>query len=370
MSGIIGSKFNHRGSGLVGSLGTDGQHMLSSGAGKKHVFETVSVPAAYDDSAIKSDILTLAIKEAMTENRVAYNLTSAFIDQFEDETGVDTSSSTNEIYSSEAYSTISVSAGAYETGDRTGTYTITEDVEPHTYPFTDWIDGVNSGVPGAAWYWIASATDIAGDYITFDLGTGNSKLYTAAKFYMNTIVDCGVWKWQGSDDDITYTDLSANFNWSVPSAAWIETTFLGGATAYRYIRLLGISGTVDPNAWQQELEFKVGSVTANATGDVISNAQTAIASQTKVSGVILYKNNGTSPATLNTDIKCYFSCDNGSNWTQSIMTAAGTFSSGILMAKAPEVTCTGGTSIKYKIEFANQAAGTQETQIHAIGMNY
>ena len=42
MSGIVGSKFNHRGSGLVGSLGTDGQHMLSAGPGKSNVFETVS----------------------------------------------------------------------------------------------------------------------------------------------------------------------------------------------------------------------------------------------------------------------------------------------------------------------------------------
>ena len=42
MSGIVGSKFNIRGSGLVGSLGTDGQHMLSSGAGKTNVFETVA----------------------------------------------------------------------------------------------------------------------------------------------------------------------------------------------------------------------------------------------------------------------------------------------------------------------------------------
>lgn len=45
MSGIVGSKFNHRGSGLVGSVGTDGQTMLSSGAGKKHVFETVATPS-------------------------------------------------------------------------------------------------------------------------------------------------------------------------------------------------------------------------------------------------------------------------------------------------------------------------------------
>ena len=47
MSGIVGSKFNDRVSGLVGSLGTDGQHLLSSGAGKTNVFETVSASADF-----------------------------------------------------------------------------------------------------------------------------------------------------------------------------------------------------------------------------------------------------------------------------------------------------------------------------------
>jgi hypothetical protein len=42
MSGLVGSKLNIRGSGLVGSLGTDGQHLLSSGAGKTNVFETAA----------------------------------------------------------------------------------------------------------------------------------------------------------------------------------------------------------------------------------------------------------------------------------------------------------------------------------------
>ena len=46
MSGIIGSKFNIRGSGLVGSLGTDGQHFLSSGAGKTNVFETIAAASS------------------------------------------------------------------------------------------------------------------------------------------------------------------------------------------------------------------------------------------------------------------------------------------------------------------------------------
>jgi hypothetical protein len=42
MSGIVGSKLNIRGSGLIGSLGTDGQHLLSSGAGVTNIFETAA----------------------------------------------------------------------------------------------------------------------------------------------------------------------------------------------------------------------------------------------------------------------------------------------------------------------------------------
>ena len=43
MSGIVGSRLNIRGSGVVGKLGTDGQILLSSGAGASAEFETVSV---------------------------------------------------------------------------------------------------------------------------------------------------------------------------------------------------------------------------------------------------------------------------------------------------------------------------------------
>jgi hypothetical protein len=42
MSGIIGSRFNHRGSGLTGSLGTDGQLLTSAGAGLSAVYENVA----------------------------------------------------------------------------------------------------------------------------------------------------------------------------------------------------------------------------------------------------------------------------------------------------------------------------------------
>ena len=41
MSGIIGSK-NHRGSGLIADLGTDGQILTSAGAGLRQVFEAAA----------------------------------------------------------------------------------------------------------------------------------------------------------------------------------------------------------------------------------------------------------------------------------------------------------------------------------------
>ncbi len=64
MSGIVGSKLNIRGSGLVGSLGTDGQLLTSSGAGVSHVFEDAAgggkigqvVYTAYDGQQQESSI--------------------------------------------------------------------------------------------------------------------------------------------------------------------------------------------------------------------------------------------------------------------------------------------------------------------------
>ena len=48
MSGIVGSRLNIRGSGLVGSLGTDGQIFTSSGAGAGAVFEDAAGGGAWN----------------------------------------------------------------------------------------------------------------------------------------------------------------------------------------------------------------------------------------------------------------------------------------------------------------------------------
>ena len=110
----------------------------------------------------------------------------------------------------------------------------------------------------------------------------------------------------------------------------------------------------------------------NATGSIASTAQTASSSRTKVSGVLLYKNeSGT--ATLGTDLKVYFTCNGGSNWTEvtsSNMTTGSDFSSGIKTVYLAETTCTAGTDIRYRLNWANQASGSKETRVYGMAINY
>ena len=107
----------------------------------------------------------------------------------------------------------------------------------------------------------------------------------------------------------------------------------------------------------------------NATGSYESTAQTANASVSTMSGVVTYTNNkGT--ATLNTDIILQVSADNGSNWANATLTAAGTFSSGVLQAVTNDITVTAGTQLKYKMSFANQASASKETRINGVSLSY
>ena len=128
------------------------------------------------------------------------------------------------------------------------------------------------------------------------------------------------------------------------------------------------------NAGISEVRFYAQKYTGvtNATGTLISTSQTASSARTKVSGVFLYKDNA-GTATLGTDLKLYVTCNGGTNWTEvtssDMTTSSSNFSTGIKTVYFAEKTCTSGTSIKYKVEWANQS-GSKATQLHGIALNY
>ena len=60
----------------------------------------------------------------------------------------------------------------------------------------------------------------------------------------------------------------------------------------------------------------------------------------------------------------------GTNYASAPLTAAGTFSTGILAAKSNDITISNtGTTPKYKISFANQSVA-KTTQVYGVALIY
>ena len=108
---------------------------------------------------------------------------------------------------------------------------------------------------------------------------------------------------------------------------------------------------------------------ANATGNFTCPNITAASATTKMGAVITYQDNAGTNA-LNTDIVLQLSADGGSNYSTATLTALPDFSTGIKMAKVNDLAVTSGTSLKYKILFANQASGSKEARIRGVSLNY
>ncbi len=110
------------------------------------------------------------------------------------------------------------------------------------------------------------------------------------------------------------------------------------------------------------------SQTTSATGS-FEGATITASSTNKMGAVITYQDNAGTNA-LNTDIILKLSADNGSNYSTATLTALPDFATGIKMAKVNDLSVTAGTQLKYKIEFANQAASSKEARIRGVSLQY
>lgn len=314
-------------------------------------YEDIKYVSTFDSNKIINDISTLALREATTENRTAYNSNSSSVDVFQDSSGV-----TNLVNAARS---------------------------PDEY--------------------ISSQTQVT-KTIT------RAKIYTDATAY-------AVWQFGGSNDGSNYTNLGNTIDTSANGNAYADTGTFTNTTAYRYFQFekqngaqtgqyhrevklyegasevdlssvsitavalqeFNASRLIDNNTSTSgfhtdsagvgaKLKFDFGA-SVSATGSFEGNTITAPSSVSSMGAIFTYQDNAGTNA-LNTDIILQLSADGGSNYTTTTLTALPDFSSGIKMAKANDVSVTAGTSLKYKISFANQSLGSKEARIRGVSLQY
>ena len=337
---------------------------------------------SFDDNKIVNDISTLAIRQASNENKGAYNTNSMYVDVFQDGTGI--ASNTNAPRNASEYvSTISQSTTAeYQTTALDGTKMINHNMDAFTG--AHFINGDTNGTSGGYGGFVIYPSNYNkgwGYNVQGDTDFGSNFYVTEVQFWNHpTSSRLKRWKLQTSSDNSTYSDvqftaggLSTNSSTTqglcANSSGWnsgsLTTPFNDG-----YFRVMydGVHSG-DGYAAAAEIKFSGYTLTANATGNFISNSITAPSSVSKMGAIITYQNNSGTNA-LNSDIVLKLSAD-GTNFTTTTLTAMPDFASGIKMAKVNDLTiANAGTSLKYKIEFANQTLGSKEARIRGVSLQY
>ena len=346
---------------------------------------------SFDDNKIVNDISTLALRQASTENKVAYNTSSMFIDVFQDSSGIATFTNSSRNISEFIEST---ALGTLEYKNYSSIVSSSGSIfSPNLANFTD-NDSTTSGMTSSA----SNTTGV----ITFDLGSimlissyrvGKAKGYgditqiTAKYSLTDSAGTTNNFDWTGASatlesssgygSGVTLSNFASDGTFSLSQIGSGYQTGnskheITGFTPFqaRYINVQPTQADfVDANYTFSEFAPKAQTSVVSATGSFESNAITAPSSTSSMGAIITYQDQAGTNA-LNTDIVLQLSADGGSNYTTATLTALPDFSTGIKMAKVNDLAVTAGTSLKYKISFANQSSGSKEARIRGVSLQY
>ena len=344
---------------------------------------------AFDDNKIVNDLSTLGLRVHTQENLAASNTNSQYVDVFQDSTGytngANTTRDSGEYVSSSTSTESSASTNlswayrssmtlSYQRGGSGG-----PDLHQDGNDASDNINNWLSGYDGQSASGFSEQASVHYHSLMYDLGENVRYTPTHYDYYFQD--------GQGDFTNITIRGFntrpsSAGFasdnetlatRSSISNGNSYTENLSSTSTKFRYIAWVKYySGG---NNWGNNHSHRVRGTmytttsSFSATGNFLCPAITAASSTTKMGAVITYQDNAGTNA-LNTDIVLQLSADNGSNFSTATLTALPDFSSGIKMAKVNDLAVTSGTQLKYKISFANQAAGSKEARIRGVSLNY
>ena len=365
-------KYAHSGAALTTiptsgvSSGTFADARISAGSITQHV-------TAFDDTKLRNDVGVLALNQAVHDDKVAFNLPNAFIENFQDDSGLDDETQGDRDSSEFWWPTGQLVEVSYPSNTSSFT-SVANASNPSSYS-SHW--AFESGY-GSSQFATSSGGAGGGNAawnIGQDFGSGTEKILRGYSVDVatggGTFGNGGplAWTFVGSQnaDLSSPTTFDTVSDRSGESNPYNSATF-ANTTAFRYYAMKITQSGTNNFIYITEIDMKIMGL--YSTGSFTCNNQTANATVSKGGIIVLYKNNA-GTATLNTDLVAKISANGGSNYETVTLAAKGTFSAGILMASAQNVTISNtGTSMKYQISFANQSTGSKETQVHGVALLY
>lgn len=345
-----------------------------------------------DLSSVKADILKLALHQAIDGNRVAYNLEDSFVDGFEDDSGIATETTVDRdttgeyvasVYDSNAV-TVPTSSDWVTTWDGGGEWPATTGGIDNT--------GGDSG--------ISSGVVLSGDFTVQFTGVGGLSTYSSC-FGVHDVANDGnrttnqrlgmdgsgiaSYYW-GSEGSVFHRHRYGNQNddsgaYIYNDGSVVKITRTSGVIKFyddgvlthtfsttntNNMRFFIASGGTPFNQDYDDISFTLASTSTNATGTLISDPQTASTSRTSASGVIIYED-AVGTSTLGTDLKIYFTANDGTDWTEaSSYGTATTYSGTKKLVKLGSTNVTAGTQVAMKAVWANQSAATISGSKYAV----
>jgi len=141
-------------------------------------------------------------------------------------------------------------------GNRTSVIAVTQgnNIIAGSQNITQLING-NYGDGNAFWQ-NAITLDGVNNWVRFDFGSGHTATITEATYKQSTTTTEGTWQWQGSNDASSWTNIGSTFTLG-GATTQVITTLSGNTTAYRFYRLLGMSGTTSFTPWIRGIDFKL-----------------------------------------------------------------------------------------------------------------
>ena len=331
----------------------------------------------FDDNKIQTNLALLAFKTQTNGSLTKYELQDNIADEFQDNTNINASSSTNESFTTGQVTSTTSSTGS-ESQIADGTGTAIGNMALFSGLSSAFNGTTSTGYANAAGY-ASSGSNADPSYIGKSWGT--AKMITKFRWYGSSddsFQTSGsnssmTLKLMGSNSSDFSTAVQIGSDETISSPRAMNTHFESTQTfpvnAYQYHWIAGYTASsathiaTEIQFWEKSLVF------TDLT--LISNATTANAAPSTSDLIILMKNEA-GTATINTDIKGFISRDNGSNFTEVTLVDEGTYATDTKILVAHDVDISSqpsGTSMVYKISTHNQAAAKQ-TIINAVNLGW